>query len=121
MRGWLPDDDPVWLVISLVERIDTSVLDRLRKTGGVGRRGYDPQMMLTLLIWGWAHGQRSSRQLERLCRRDIAFRVICGGDGPDHVNRPGPGGDLGLGHLRDGGDGVTVARLVLDRWSVADR
>lgn len=85
MREWLPDDDPVWLVISLVERLDTSGLHGLRKTGGVGRRGYNPEMLLTLLIWGWAHGERSSRRLERLCHRDVAFRVICGGDPPDHV------------------------------------
>ncbi|MGB3301741.1 MAG: transposase [Gordonia sp. (in: high G+C Gram-positive bacteria)] len=85
MREWLPDDDPVWLVISLVDRLDTSSLHGLRKTGGVGRRGYNPDMLLTLLIWGWAHGERSSRQLERLCHRDVAFRVICGGDPPDHV------------------------------------
>ncbi|ALG85316.1 transposase [Gordonia phthalatica] len=85
MREWLPAEDPVWLVISLVERLDTSGLHALRKTGGVGRRGYDPDMLLTLLIWGWAHGERSSRTLERLCHRDIAFRVICGGDPPDHA------------------------------------
>ncbi|SEB50775.1 Transposase [Gordonia malaquae] len=85
MREWLPADDPVWLVISLVDRLDTSELHALRKTGGVGRRGYDPDMLLTLLIWGWAHGERSSRTLERLCHRDIAFRVICGGDPPDHA------------------------------------
>lgn len=85
MREWLPDDDPVWLMISLVDRLDTSGLHALRKTGGVGRRGYHPDMLLTLLMWGWAHGERSSRKLERLCHRDIAFRVICGGDPPDHA------------------------------------
>ncbi|WP_322791040.1 transposase [Mycolicibacterium poriferae] len=42
-------------------------------------------MLLTLLIWGWAQGQRSSRRLERLCHRDVAFRIICAGDVPDHV------------------------------------
>ncbi|NMO05302.1 transposase [Gordonia sp. TBRC 11910] len=85
MADWLPADDPVWLVIALVDRLDTRAVHGLRKTGGVGRAGYDPDMLLTLLIWGWAQGQRSSRRLEKLCYRDIAFRVICGGDPPDHV------------------------------------
>lgn len=85
MADWLPADDPVWLVISVVDRLDTRAVHGLRKTGGVGRAGYDPDMLLTLLIWGWAQGQRSSRRLEKLCRRDVAFRVICGGDPPDHV------------------------------------
>ncbi|MEY2524319.1 MAG: hypothetical protein QOJ66_2884, partial [Ilumatobacteraceae bacterium] len=32
-----------------------------------------------------AGGVRPSRVIERLCQRDVAFRVICAGDGPDHV------------------------------------
>lgn len=84
MREWLGADDPVWLVISVVERLDTSVLRARRRVGGVGRAGYDPDMLLTLLVWAWAQGQRSSRVIERLCSRDIAFRVICAGDVPDH-------------------------------------
>lgn len=85
MRDWLPADDPVWLVIEAVELLDTSALHVKRKIGGVGRAGYDPDMLLALLIWGWAQGQRSSRRLERLCHRDVAFRIICAGDAPDHV------------------------------------
>lgn len=85
MGAWLPADDPVWLVIDVVASLDTSALHAQRKVGGVGRAGYDPDMLLTLLIYGWAQGQRSSRRLERLCHRDVAFRVICAGDVPDHA------------------------------------
>lgn len=85
MRDWLPPSDPVWLVISVVAGLDTSGLHAQRRTGGVGRAGYDPDMLLALLIWAWAQGVRSSRVIERLCQRDVAFRVICAGDGPDHV------------------------------------
>lgn len=85
MRDWLPASDPVWLVISAVEGLDTSRLHARRRTGGAGRAGYDPDMMLTLLIWAWAQGMRSSRKIERLCQRDVAYRIICAGDGPDHV------------------------------------
>ena len=85
MRDWLPAWDPVWLVISVVAGLDTSGLHAKRRTGGAGRAGYDPDMLLTLLIWAWAHGLRSSRVIERLCQRDVAFRIICGGDRPDHV------------------------------------
>jgi transposase len=85
MRDWLSGSDPVWLVISAVAELDTSTLDARRRTGGRGRAGYDPEMLLTLLIWAWAQGVRSSRVIERLCQRDVAFRIICAGDGPDHV------------------------------------
>ncbi|SDU44082.1 Transposase [Gordonia westfalica] len=85
MREWLSADDPVWLVIDTVASLDTSAVQAVRKTGGAGRAAYHPDMLLTLLIWGWAQGQRSSRQLERLCHRDVTYRIICAGDVPDHV------------------------------------
>ncbi len=85
MRDWLPESDPVWLVISVVAGLDTSGLHAKRRTGAAGRAGYDPDMLLTLLIWAWAQGIRSSRVIERLCGRDVAFRIICAGDVPDHV------------------------------------
>ena len=85
LQDWLPASDPVWLVIRAVAGLDTSALHAQRRTGGAGRAGYDPDMLLTLLIWAWAQGVRSSRVIERLCQRDVAFRIICAGDGPDHV------------------------------------
>ena len=42
-------------------------------------------MLLTLLIYGYAGGERSSRRIERLCATDVAFRVICAGDTPNHT------------------------------------
>ena len=85
MRDWLPESDPVWLVISAVAGLDTAGVHAQRRLGGAGRAGYDPDMLLTLLIWAWAQGVRSSRVMERLCQRDVAYRIICAGDGPDHV------------------------------------
>ena len=85
MREWLPEDHAVWLVIGAVDRLDTSAVHAVRRTGGAGARGYDPQMLVTLLIWAYASGVTSSRRIEELCRTDVAFRVICAQDVPDHV------------------------------------
>jgi transposase len=86
MRDWLPPDHAVWLVIRAVEdHLDTSVFHAGRKTGGAGTAGYDPDMLVTLLVWAYAHGVTSSRDIERLCQTDVAFRVICGGNTPRHV------------------------------------
>lgn len=41
-------------------------------------------MLLALLIYAYAMGQRSSRRIEDLCVTDVAFRVICAQDAPDH-------------------------------------
>lgn len=85
MREWLPADHSVWALIGIVERLDTSAFHQRRRTGGVGRAGYDPDMLVTLLIWAWSQGVRSSRRIERSCADVVSYRVICAGDGPDHV------------------------------------
>jgi transposase len=85
MREWLPAGHPVWLVIEAVRRLDTSAFHARRRTGGAGTAGYDPDMLLTLLIWAYANGVTSSRRIERLSQQDVAFRVVCAGHVPDHV------------------------------------
>ena len=86
MREWLPADHPVHLVITAVEdHLDTSAFHARRKTGGAGTAGYDPDMLATVLVWAYAHGITSSRRIEELCRTDVAFRLICAGNLPDHV------------------------------------
>jgi transposase len=85
MREWLPADHPVWLVITVVEEhLDTSAFHAGRKAGGAGAAGYDPDMLVTVLVWAYAHQVTSSRRIEQLCATDVAFRVICGGNLPDH-------------------------------------
>ena len=84
MREWLPEGHPVWLVIEALGRMDTSAFHVLRRTGGAGAAGYDPDMLLGVLVWAYAHRERSSRRMEELCRTDVAFRVICAGNLPDH-------------------------------------
>ncbi|MPZ73906.1 MAG: IS256 family transposase, partial [Nitriliruptorales bacterium] len=85
MREWLGEDHLAWFVLEVLERVDTSVLHDGRRLGGRGRRGYDPEMLLALLVYAYCTGQRSSRQIERLCEVDVAYRVICGGNAPDHT------------------------------------
>lgn len=45
---------------------------------------YDPRMMLKLLLFGYATGVTSSRELERRCRRDVALRWLSGNQAPDY-------------------------------------
>jgi transposase len=85
MREWLPGDHPVYLVIEVVaDHLDMSAFHARRRTGGAGAAGYDPDMLLAVLVWAYAHGVTSSRRMEELCRADVAFRVICAGNLPDH-------------------------------------
>jgi len=84
MAEWLPDDHLVWFVLDVVERLDTSGFHQSRRIGGVGRAGYDPDMLLALLVYAYACGERSSRRIERLCLDHVAYRVVCAQDAPDH-------------------------------------
>jgi transposase len=85
MADWLAGDHLVWFVLDVVEQLDTSALHASRRTGGVGRAGYDPDMLLALMIYAYATGQRSSRRIEQLCADHVAYRVLCAQDPPDHT------------------------------------
>lgn len=90
MREWLPDDHLVRFVLQVIERVDTSKFHRSRArrsntTSAAGQRGYDPDMLLGLLVYAYCVGERSSRQIERRCVTDVAFRIACAGDAPDHT------------------------------------
>ncbi len=86
-REVLGDDHPVWTVIDVVEGLDLSAIyGRYVSDVSVGgRRAFDPAMLLALLVFGYSEGKRSSRQLEDACRRDWAYRAICGEITPDHA------------------------------------
>jgi transposase len=85
MADWLPDKHLVWFVLDVVAQLDTAAFHATRKTGGVGRQGYDPDMLLALMIYAYSIGERSSRRIERLCVEHVAFRILCGQDAPDHT------------------------------------
>jgi hypothetical protein len=42
-------------------------------------------MMVALLLYSYALGERSSRRIERRCVEDVATRVICANRRPDHT------------------------------------
>jgi transposase len=84
MREWLPEDHIAWFIIDAVEKIDTSALHKRHPNDGVGRRAYDPDMMLALLLYAYCTKTRSSRAIERLCKSDVAYRVVSADVQPDH-------------------------------------
>lgn len=83
MREWLPEDHLVWTLLEMVDRLDTSAFHAGRARGA-GRAGYDPDMLLTVLLLGYCMGVRSTRAIERACHTDVAFRIACAQDVPDH-------------------------------------
>lgn len=85
MWDWLPEDHLALFVIDVVSMIDTSAFHVPHPNDGPGRPAYHPDMMLAMLLYAYCSGMRSSRKIEQACRVDVAFRVICANNMPDHV------------------------------------
>jgi transposase len=49
-----------WLVIDAVEQLDLAGFAAGYRLGGAGRQAYDPAMLLGLLLYGYAMGERSA-------------------------------------------------------------
>jgi transposase len=85
LREWLPEDHLAWFVLDAVDEIDLSVFYGAYRKDGWGRAAFEPQMMVALLLYAYAVGERSSRGIERRCREDVAFRVLTANQIPDHA------------------------------------
>ncbi|SEM81489.1 Transposase [Stigmatella aurantiaca] len=49
-----------------------------------GQPPYHPVMMTLLLMYAYARGVNSSREIARRCETDLGFRYLAGGERPDH-------------------------------------
>jgi transposase len=85
LRDWLPVDHLAWFVIDAVSEMNLRVFYAAYRSDGHGRAAYDPGMVVALVLYSFAVGERSSRAIERHCRQDVAFRVITGNVVPDHA------------------------------------
>jgi transposase len=85
LHDWLEEDHLAWFVIEAIEELDLEDFYASYRADGHGRAAHDPKMMLTLITYAYAISERSSRGIERRCREDVAFRVICANQVPDHA------------------------------------
>src|SRR6185437_12716101 len=81
---WLPEDHLVWTVLGAVEQMDLDRFAEAYRLGAAGRAPYDPAMLVALLLYAYARGNRSSRGIERACWEDVAYKVIANMRTPDH-------------------------------------
>jgi transposase/IS5 family transposase len=85
LQEWLPDGHLCHFVSDLVE---SGALDLSEVYADYEeQRGfppYDPRLMVKLLVYGYAIGVVSSRKLERASFEDVAVRMLCADQHPDH-------------------------------------
>ena len=85
IREWLPPGDLAWFLLDVVAQMDLGVFYRGYREDGHGHPAFDPAMLVTLLLYAYCLGERSSRRIERLCERDLGFRVVTVNQAPDHA------------------------------------
>jgi transposase len=69
----------------VVDQLDLGPFLAAYRADGYGHPAYDPKALLGVLLYAYAIGVRSSRQIERRCTEDVAFRVLACDQAPDHV------------------------------------
>jgi Transposase domain (DUF772) len=74
-----------WFILDVVDQLDLDPFYRPYRADGHGHPAYDPKLLLGVLLYAYAIGVRSSRQIEQRCHEDIAFRVLAANQAPDHV------------------------------------
>lgn len=82
---WLPEGHLAWFVLDAVEQFDLSLFVAGYRGDGRGGAAYHPAMMVGLLVYAYAVGERSSRRIERRCVEDVAFRAAAMNRAPDHA------------------------------------
>jgi transposase len=78
----LPPDHLACFVVDTVALLDLSAL--YARYGPRGGEPYAPEVLLALLLYGYATGVFSSRKIERATYESIPFRYIAGNQHPDH-------------------------------------
>lgn len=85
LAEWLPADHLARFVIETVAQLDLEGIYAYYRQDGRGRPAHDPEMMVALVLYAYAVGVTSSREIERRCVVDVAFRVIAANRQPDHA------------------------------------
>jgi transposase len=85
LRDWLPEDHLAWFILDVTDQLDLAPFLRSYRADGHGHPAYDPKTLLGVLLCAYATGVRSSRQIQRRCTEDLAYRVLAGNQLPDHV------------------------------------
>ena len=77
-------DNPVRVIDALVDSLDINALNFQYATPkDIGRKPYDPKHLLKLYIYGYFNGIRSTRKLEKECKRNIEVMWLLDNLKPD--------------------------------------
>lgn len=82
IKDWLPERHLAVFIVDIVSKLD---LRSIAETyAGKGLKAYHPEILLSLLFYGYATGVFSSRKIEQATYDSVAFRFISANTHPDH-------------------------------------
>jgi len=86
LHDWLPEGHLARFVLDVVSALDLSAIYKsYQDKDGRGQAAYAPEMMVRLLLYGYARGVYSSRKIQTCTFEDVAFRYLSGDQHPDHA------------------------------------
>jgi transposase len=81
---WLPENHEARFISEVVDTMLDLDCVYDSYTEASGAPPYDPAMMLKLLVFAYSIGVTSSREMERRCHVDVAFRWLSANAAPDY-------------------------------------
>ena len=69
VREWLARDHLAWFVIGAVEGMELGAFYAAYRADGHGRAAYEPSLIVTLILYAFATGVRSSRAMSVIVAR----------------------------------------------------
>ncbi len=82
-QDWLPEDHPAYVLSEIVDHLDLSPVTGVCDNGGPVTLPYDSRMLVKLVLYAYALGIFSSREITRQCVENVAFRHLMAGNIPD--------------------------------------
>jgi transposase len=86
LHDWLPEGHLARFLLDVVSALDLSAIYKsYEDKDGRGQAAYAPEMMVRLLLYGYAKGVYSSRKIQTRTYEDVGFRYLSGDQHPDHA------------------------------------
>lgn len=85
LRDWLEEGHLAYFLLDVVETLDLSEIYASYDGSRGGRPGFDPRLLVGLLVYGYCVGLTSSRKLEKATYESVPFRVLAANQHPDHA------------------------------------
>ena len=84
VEEWVPSDHPARYIRTILDGVDLSSIGIVGRTSREGHPSYHPRLLLSIWLYGYFQGLRSSRELERACYEQLGMIWLLDGYRPDH-------------------------------------